>query len=108
MSETRTLCQLLDRGEKVYLYLANDVVWNRFIRQAVEEGFQWQDKSDMREKRPADVVVLMQDKTIHYLGGQSGHMLFRSEENLFRVNFARYINGGANYIYTPVQFGKGT
>ena len=98
-SNERTLTNLLNLDRRVYLYFANAAVWDIFVRQATAEGFLWSGKTKIPKKQRDDIIAMNNDMTFNYIGW-AGHMRFGcSDDGIYRIDFAKYINGAEDYSY---------
>jgi len=98
-SNQRTLTSLLNLDRRVYLYITNSAVWDIFVKQAAAEGFLWSGKKKMPKKLLDNIVAMNNDMTFNYIGW-AGHMRFAcAGKDIYRIDFARYINGAENYCY---------
>ena len=102
-SKERTLTNLLNLDRRVYLYFANDAVWDIFVRQACTEGFLWSGKTKIPKKLRDNIIAMNNDMTFNYIGW-AGHMHFGcGSDDMYRIDFARYINGAEDYSYRKNQ-----
>lgn len=98
-SNERTLTNLLNLDRRVYLYFANVAVWDIFVKQANAEGFLWRDNKKLPKKMLDSIIAMNNDMTFNYIGW-AGHMHFGcGSDDIYRIDFARYINGAEDYIY---------
>lgn len=88
---------------RVYVYLANDGVGNRFMRQAEAEGFTFADGEKPTGRDYAEIMAVNDDGTINYVGF-AGRMAFGSGADtvggrkLIRVDYAKYEEGEDDFI----------
>ena len=94
----RTLEKLSRRNEKVYVYLADREIGNRFLRDAEKEGFTFGDGKKPTSRSYAEIMAVNSDRTINYLGS-IGRIAFGSGAKkvggryLLRVDYKKYVNG---------------
>ena len=94
----RTIKNLINKNKKVYIYLEDNEAAERFILECEREGITFSDKSPVRKKHMQDVLALLPDGTICYLGF-CGRMCYSAGGNAaVRINFKEYILGNPNYI----------
>ena len=83
---------LLQLNGKVYVYLANDEIGNKFMQQAESEGFTFCDGEKPTERCYAEIMSVNRNLTINYVGS-IGRMAFGSgaktvnNQQLIRVEF---------------------
>ncbi len=82
---------------RVYIYLPNAEIGNKFMRCAENEGFVFADGTKPTERCYANVIAVNNNRTINYVGF-TGRIAFGSGaktvcgEQLIRVDFEKYIN----------------
>lgn len=100
----RTIKNLVNENEKVYVYLANGEIGHRFMVQAEEEGFTFGDGVKPTERSYAEVMCVNGNYTINYVGAY-GRIAFGAgasqigSTKIFRVDFEKYISGAEDYGY---------
>lgn len=101
----RTIKNLVSQNdERVYVYLANNELGNKFMHQAEEEGFVFEDGAKPTSRTYAEIMAVNGNITINFVGSV-GRMAFGSgaetvgNQKLLRVDFAKYVNGESDYIY---------
>lgn len=95
----RRIADLFGRRDKIYIYLANKEVGNRFLSDAEKEGFRFGDGISPTEREPDDVMAIHKDRTICYLGW-AGHQFFYQQKcKIPRIDYERYINGERRCIF---------
>ena len=100
----RTINDLSKLNGRVYVYLANADIGNRFLRQAEEEGFSYGDGAKPTERSYEEIMAVNHDKTINYVG-TNGRIAFGSgaltigSEQLIRIDGEKYLSGADNYLY---------
>lgn len=100
----RTIKELSQRDGRVYVYLSNVSVGEKFMEQAESEGFAFADGAKPTERCYAEVMAVNKDMTINFVGA-NGRIAFGSgakkigNDDLIRVDFQKYITGVEDYIY---------
>lgn len=95
----RRIADLFGKRDKIYIYLANKEVGNRFLSDAEKEGFRFGDGISPTEREPDDVMAIHKDRTICYLGW-AGHLFFYQQKcKIPRIDYERYINGERRCIF---------
>lgn len=83
---------LLQLNGKVYVYLANDEIGNKFMQQAESEGFTFCDGEKPTGRCYAEIMSVNKNLTINFVGSV-GRMAFGSgaktinNQQLIRVEF---------------------
>lgn len=105
----RTIKDLANKNKgKVYVYLANDKIGNKFMQQAEKEGFTFNDGAKPTSRCYAEIMAVNGNSTINFVGSV-GRMAFGSGaetvngQKLLRVDFAKYANGESDYLYRKSQ-----
>ena len=97
----RTVRELCELGERVFVYFSDRDVGNEFLRNAEREGFVFGDEKKPTSKEYDEVMAIHPDGTLNYLGF-IGYMAWRHPESsvpkLIRVDSARYKAGFKNYL----------
>ena len=100
----RTINDLTKLNGRVYIYLANAEIGNRFLQQAEAEGFTYHDGVKPTERGCSTIMAVNRDKTINFVG-TNGRITFGSgtlsigSEQLIRVDGEKYLSGAGNYLY---------
>lgn len=100
----RTLKELVENDDKVYVYLANSEIGNQFMQQAESEGFIFTDGTNPTGRRCAEIMAVNSDITINFVG-INGRIAFGSgvekvgNQRLIRVDYGKYVNGESDYFY---------
>lgn len=82
---------------RVYVYLANSDVGEKFLLQAEQEGFTFTDGAKPTERCYAEIMSVNRDITINFVG-MNGRIAFGSgaktigNETLIRIDFEKYIS----------------
>lgn len=105
----RTIKNLVNQNNgKVYVYLANDEIGNKFMQQAENEGFTFNDGAKPTSRCYAEIMSVNDNYTINFIGSV-GRMAFGSGaetvngQKLLRVDFEKYANGESDYLYRKSQ-----
>lgn len=101
----RSIKNLVNKSNgRVYVYLANDEIGNKFMQQAEDEGFTFNDGAKPTSRCHAEIMAVNDNYTINYVGSV-GRIAFGSGaetvngQKLIRVVFAKYTNGNGVYCY---------
>ena len=104
MTNTRTITELSKKNGRVYVYLANVAIGEKFLQQAEDEGFTFADGAKPTERCYAEIMAVNRDITINFVG-MNGRIAFGSGaetvngQKLLRVDFEKYANGESDYLY---------
>lgn len=94
----RTIKQLIQKETKVYIYLRNEAVKQRFSQDADNEGIAFDDGKKVTERAVDDIMALLPGGTICFLGFV-GRMCYGSgSKDTIRIDYEKYINGEEVYI----------
>ena len=63
----KTIESLVNANKKVYVHMNSDEIWKQFFTQAEREGFTFGGRKPS-EKHPSDLIAVLPDKTICYVG----------------------------------------
>ncbi len=100
----RTIIDLSKLNGRVYVYLANAEIGNRFLQQAEAEGFIYHDGVKPTERGCSTIMAVNRDKTVNFVG-TNGYIAFGSgaksigSEQLIRVDGEKYLSGTDDYLY---------
>lgn len=104
MTNTRTITELSKKNGRVYVYLANVTIGEKFLQQAENEGFTFGDGVKPTERCYAEIMAVNHDLTINFVG-TNGRIAFGGGaktvggEQLIRVDFEKYAAGEQDYEY---------
>ena len=98
----RNVTELSKLNGKVYVYLRNEVIVRKFLKDAENEGFTFGDGEKPTARPGNNLYVVNRDWTIIHVGW-AGHMAFRSakrvgEQELIRVDYEKYLLGEEEYL----------
>lgn len=85
----KTIESLIHTSKKVYVRMSCEEICRRFFEQAEREGFVFGDGSKPTAKHPSDLIAVLPDKTLCYVGAvgrvaaQAGADVRDAEELLF-------------------------
>ena len=104
--KNRTIKNLAKQKGRVYVYLANKEIGDKFINQAEAEGFTFEDgvSPTNHERGYETIMAINHNGTLNYVG-TSGRIAFGGgfkkigEERLIRVDFEKYIAGDEDYNF---------
>lgn len=94
---SKTIKNLSRMNGRVYVYLANSDVGEKFLLQAEQEGFTFTDGTKPTERCYAEIMAVNRDITINFVG-MNGRIAFGSgaktigNETLIRIDFEKYIS----------------
>lgn len=63
----KTIESLINASKKVYVHMSSDKICRRFFTQAEREGFTFGGEKPTK-KHPSDLIAVLPDKTICYVG----------------------------------------
>lgn len=100
----RNVTELSKSNGKVYVYLRNEVIIRKFLKDAENEGFTFGDGEKPTARPGNNLYVVNRDWTICYVGW-AGHIAFQSakrigEQELIRVDYEKYLLGEEEYLIT--------
>jgi hypothetical protein len=104
MTNTRTITELSKKNGRVYVYLANVTIGEKFLQQAENEGFTFGDGVRPTERCYAEIMAVNHDLTINFVG-TNGRIAFGGGaksvggEKLIRVDYRKYAAGEQDYEY---------
>ena len=104
MTNTRTITELSKMNGRVYVYLANVAIGEKFLQQAEDEGFTFADGAKPTERCYAEIMAVNGDLTINFVG-TNGRIAFGGGaatvggKKLIRIDFKKYVAGVKNYEY---------
>lgn len=98
----RNVTELSKSNGKVYVYLRNEVIIRKFLKDAENEGFNFGDGEKPTARPGNNLYVVNRDWTISHVGW-AGHMTFQSakrigEQELIRVDYEKYLLGEEEYL----------
>ena len=101
-SSTRRLRDLIDGKHSVYLFFATRDDMRSFQTQAKNEWITFGDGASAARRKPAQIMRLMNDGTICFVG-YAGTMryYYSSEESILRIDYGKYMGGSPDYVITP-------
>lgn len=94
----RTIKELVKSEKKVYIFLRNKTIENRFMSDAEQEGITYGDGVKPTERPVDDIMALHDDGTICFLGW-AGRMAYHyNKDTVKRIDYERYICGDDDYL----------
>lgn len=90
---------------KIYVYLKDENVARRFLKDAEAEGFLF-GKKKPTESQPENIIALNRNKQLSYVGTM-GRMAFQcnggddAKGKFHRIDYYRYVNGYEDFYYEP-------
>ena len=100
----RTITELSRKNGRIYVYLANVAIGEKFMQLAEDEGFTFGDGAKPTDRCYAEIMAVNGNKTINFVGA-NGRIAFGSgvkkigNDDLIRVDFQKYITGAEDYLY---------
>lgn len=93
----RTVKELLNDGKKVYVFLGNEKIIQRFSFDAEKEGITFGDGVKPTQRPLDDIMALNPDGTICFLGF-AGRMNYWSNKEAVRIDYEKYVGGDDDYV----------
>lgn len=93
----RTIKELMNRKQKVYIFLSTEAIRNRFARDAEREGITFGDGVKPTERKMDDIMALQGDGTICFLGFAGRMNYYYNKTTVIRIDYERYIDGCNDY-----------
>lgn len=100
----RKLRNLAKGNQKAYVYLSNDELGRRFLKQAKSEGFKFGDGTVPTQHMYEEIMAVNPDLTINYVGAY-GRVAFGAgasqigSTDLIRIDYEKFVNGEEDYFY---------
>ena len=94
---SKTIRSLSEQDGRVYVYLANSAIGEKFLQQAEQEGFTFGDGVKPTERDYDEIMAINHNHTINYVGFV-GKIAYGSgaktigDEELIRIDFEKYIS----------------
>ncbi len=100
----RTIRNLAEMKDRVYLYFATQKGAIRFQHMAEDEGFTFGDGAKPTERECAEIMAINHDNTINFVGhiGTTAFMAGAKKignEGLIRVDFDKYVSGEKDFFF---------
>ena len=93
----RTIKQFISKTNKVYFFFQNTNLCKQFYENAEAEGITF-GGTNPTDKEPTDLVALLPDGEICYVGW-AGRMCYNNcQEKVVRIDYKRYLNDESDYI----------
>ena len=98
----RTIKKLSKLNGRVYVYLANAEIGQRFMQQAEAEGFTFKDGAKPTERGYEEVMAINHDGSLNFVG-TNGRIAYGSGakqvggEQLVRIDFEKHLSGDNDY-----------
>ena len=92
----KTIENLTKMNGKVYVYLKNAEIAEKFLRDAQNEGFTFGDGEKPTNHHYSDIIAVNKDKTLNYVGA-IGRIAYGSgadkigNEKLIRIDYEKYL-----------------
>ena len=100
----RKLRNLAKGNQKAYVYLSNEELGMRFLKQAESEGFRFGDGAAPTQRMYEEIMAVNPDLTINYVGTY-GRVAFGAgasqigSTDLIRIDYEKFVNGEEDYFY---------
>lgn len=94
---SKTIKSLSEMAGRVYVYLADSAIGEKFLQQAEQEGFTFEDGVKPTERHYSEIMAINHNHTINYVGF-IGRIAYGSgaetmgNKKLIRIDFEKYIN----------------
>lgn len=101
----RTITNLYNEGDTVFIRFENEAIGKRFLQDAENEGFLINGKMPPTKGSPNEVYKLDKNFCIHPISGFATHMFYYSGvemndgKSVVRTNYGKYINGADDYCF---------
>ena len=87
----KTIKELANMGERVYVHLKDEETAQRFLRQAETEGLAFGDGVKPTERQCSDLYAIHPDGTLNYVG-TNGHIHYGSgADGIVRIEYAELL-----------------
>ena len=94
----RTIKNLINENKKVYIFLKDEETRVLFSLDCEKEGITFSDKVPASKRKLQDVMALLPDSTICYIGF-AGRMCYKNGgEGAIRIDYKDYKSENENYI----------
>lgn len=98
----RTIKQLINEEKKVYIVLRTKAMQYRFMSDAEREGITFCDEVKATERMASDIMALLPDGHICYVGWVGCMCFAQGGDSVLRVDYEKYIDGrDAYWMYPP-------
>ncbi len=94
---SKAIKSLSEMAGRVYVYLADSAIGEKFLQQAEQEGFTFEDGVKPTERHYSEIMAINHNLTINYVGF-IGRIAYGSgaetmgNKKLIRIDFEKYIN----------------
>ena len=106
----RKIEDLLGMKEKVWFYLKDEELMEKFMREAANEGFTWMSGKTISPEDTGHIIGITKDKRIGHVSLYIWNMVFGNRENyedsVLTVDYEKYIAGEEDYICREAHFTK--
>ena len=96
MKETGTIMELVRDRSEAYVFLAEEEIAARFMRDAGAEGFVFGDGVSAADRKAKDLMRIGEDRSICYVG-YCGHLAYafgrKNGRPIARIDYAEYLDG---------------
>ena len=94
---SKTIRRLSEKDGRVYVYLANTDIGEKFLQQAEQEGFTFGDGAKPTDRHYSEIMAINHNLSINYVG-YVGRMAYGSgtqtigKERLIRIDYRKYMS----------------
>ena len=87
----KTIKELANMGERVYVHLKDDETAMSFLRQAESEGFTFGDGMKPTERHLSDLYAIHPDGTMNYVGTNGRIHYGSGADGIVRIEYAELL-----------------
>ena len=84
----KTIKELANMGERVYVHLKDEGTATRFLHQAESEGFTFGDGVNPTDRHWSDLYAIHPDGTLNYVGSVGWIEFASASDNCVRIEYA--------------------
>ena len=99
----RTIKNLINESKKVYIFLKDEETRKKFSLDCERENITFSDKVSVKERELRDVMALLPDSTICYLGTVSRICCKSGGDTAVMIDYKKYIEKSEDYIIDPKE-----
>ena len=96
----RTIRELVNQEKNVYILLRTKAMQYRFMSDAAREGITFGDGITPTERNVNDIMALLPDGTICFLGWVGRMCYHHGKDAVIRIDYEKYVDGAKDYIIT--------
>ena len=87
----KTIKELANMGDRVYVHLNDEETAMRFLRQAESEGFTFSDGMIPTDRHWSDLYAIHQDSTLNYVGTNGRIHYGSGADGIVRIEYAELL-----------------